>query len=262
MHFSIWFIIIGLVLLIAGLGLYFLTNIQPLVSIIIGALGTLGLLFGFVMFFMRNEKEETPIEKEIAFSVRDKIDKVVPITGKLATDTAIAVSQGVVKGGLKTGTLVNKAIYKTARGVVGAIIKVEKLVLMAVIGLLLSEVGVGELIWVGEIGSILSSLGISGTGTVASVISGIGGAGAGNMLGQVLSVGGQALGGVGGAVGSSAISSLGSTLGSAGTTALSNVGLNFGLQLGESLTREGVTTVGNKVADVASKQIPAYFTNY
>lgn len=262
MHFSIWFIIIGLVLLVAGIALYFLTDWQTLISIVIGALGTLLLIFGFVMFFMRNEKQGSSIEKQVAYSVRDKIDKVVPMTGKLLTDTSISVSQGIVRGGLRTGTLVNKAVYKTIRGAISGIIKVEKIVLVALFGLLLSESGIGEIAWLGEIGSILGSLGFSGGSTVGSVVSGIGGLGAGNLFGQVASVGGSALSSIGSGVGSAALGSVGSTLSSAGSTALSNVGVNLGLQIGESLTREGVTQVGNKVASVASKQIPAYLQNY
>lgn len=262
MHFSIWFIIIGLVLLVAGIALYFLTDWQPLISIVIGALGTLLLIFGFVMFFMRNEKQGSSIDKQVAYSVRDKIDKVVPMTGKLLTDTSISVSQNAVKTGLKGATLVNKAVYKTIRGAISAIIKVEKIVLIALFGLLLSETGAGEMLWIADIGSILGSLGFSGGSTVASVASGIGGIATGNLTGQLASIGGSALSTLGGGVGSAALSSVGSTLSSAGSTALTNVGVNFGLQLSESLAREGVNIAGNKVADVASKQIPAYFQNY
>lgn len=260
---AIWVLIVGVVLLAAGLLLYFFTNIQALISVIIGVLGTIIIIVGVILLANSGKKQkELTIEQQAAYNVRDKIDKLVPAVGKIATDFTIGSSRLVTKTGLKSSTLLMSGINKVARTAINAEFKIIKLIIWALFGLLLSEAGIGELIWAGEIGSLLSSMGFSGGSGLASIV----GSAGGNVFGSVASGAGSLLGTAGSALGSSAISGLGTTVGSVGSTALGNVGVNLGLQVGEGVSRELFSAGVSKASDVSSrlisKEIPKYLSNY
>lgn len=249
-NYRFWLIIIGILLLLAAIVIYLFTEINQLTLIIVGALGFVLLLVGTILITIQGKHEDPSLLKETGQFVNRKIQVVVPALGTGAEKVTVKGMQAGAVATLKASNLVNNVLAKTVELTGQAYTRVKKIVYTVVLGVLLSTTGVGEVLLVGELGSLVGS--VAGT-TAGSAVSSV----ASTVVGSVAGAGSTALGSAaasglssaGTALGSSALSSAGSALGSTGGQAAFAIG-------------QGIATkAGTYGLEKGSEKLSSYVTN-
>ena len=245
MKIQIWFILIAIVVILVALALFLFTDFQDLVPILLGAFGTLLLIGAVIWYTVKGrgaDKDGYEPPKETGEFIRRKIQVIVPKIGAAAEKATVKGTQGIMNKTLELTKLLNDTLTKSIVVTGDVYMKVKRAVYVVVLGVLLSEVGIGEVMIGSEIaglvGSVAGPTAGSAVGSAAtSVLGSIGGSIGGSTLTSLASTGGSAL------------SSIGlSTAGAAVSDVAGSVGGQIGLGLTEQLGKEAVKYGSGKLS--------------
>lgn len=230
-QYMFWLVVVGPLLIALAIVGYLITDWNPLLLIILGGVGVLLIIVGLLFSFNKKKSylELTPAEI-LSNRVRRKVLVSVPEFGEKAAGATVKYGTRLADLTLSTSSAVNDKITRFNQIVRKVKKKIYQYVILTVLSVLLSTTGVGEVLFVGEIASLV---GLTG----------------GSTLGSLVGVGGSALSTVGTNVGSAALTTVGTNVSSVVGSTAGTIGLSMAQRIGTDAVQAGLKYGSDKVSE-------------